>query len=338
MNSFYDAIFHGLLGKENGRRALFMFMVDQSEAMAEPWGRHRRSKLDGTVAGLNRMLIDMCRCYQHAAELAAAREGSFRRGGSRHLSRVSAPAYRERSRPPRISTGLLERTDDDRADLIDVGFIGYSDGSAGNGDGSLWVDEPEPDQFGFVRSVATLSMDRQRQMLDAVLEGGRPLPEVLARVNESVQNWVDRHRLRSIPPIVINISSGAKPLDDRAADELICIREQGYGHEKDGDLSQVPDQPLLFFNCVLLNHKGLAPLLFPGMKELSGANITDDKMVDMEYIRSLHLASSPMPEVIKHYARKASKNLPHKVSFNSPTGFAFAKNIEGLDWFGRICN
>jgi len=351
-NSFYDAVFHGLLGREDGQRALFMFMVDQSEAMAEPWGGRDQSKLVGTLSCLNRMLIDMCRSRMRAVERVAeveyAAEGEWAAEGEHAMgsealrtSRVGSPQYIGRrrlkgnlgrpvsghARFPGSGIGLLEEPDGNTADLIDVGFIGYSDRDNGEGAESLWIHEPASGEDGIVRSIAQLSNERQRRFIDAALEGGRPLPEVLARLNESVNGWVERNRVSSFPPVVINISSGAKPLDDRAADELIRTKR-----------ASASDKPPLFFNCILTGHKARVPLLFPSERDIREAVSTTDQMTDIEYMNSLYRASSPMPPVIGRYAREFSRKMPHIVALRESTGFALARNTEALEWFAKICN
>jgi hypothetical protein len=60
-SSFYEAILHGLAGNVTGRRLLFLFVVDQSEAMRQPLGQTSQSRLETVTQGLNEMIGAMAR-------------------------------------------------------------------------------------------------------------------------------------------------------------------------------------------------------------------------------------------------------------------------------------
>lgn len=64
--SFYEALLHGMAGDVTGRRALFVFVVEHSEAMQRPFGTTGRTRLEAVVEHLNEMAAEMAKIDRSA--------------------------------------------------------------------------------------------------------------------------------------------------------------------------------------------------------------------------------------------------------------------------------
>lgn len=80
-SSFYEALAQGLSGDANGRRSLFLFAVEHSEAMSRPFGTSGQSRLAAVTQQLNEMVLEMAR-VDGGAQLDVGLVGYGTEGGS----------------------------------------------------------------------------------------------------------------------------------------------------------------------------------------------------------------------------------------------------------------
>jgi hypothetical protein len=218
-------------------KALFVFLLDQSFSMEEPFGGTQQRKKDGVVAAINGWLQAM----------AARATGSE---GIRDWFDIAVMGYRtDQQANPIIESALvgplrdkLSREGGIVASIVDIGNAPARMEARSK---KIFVEETGE----FESMEVTVPV-----WVDPVAEGGTPMCNALYKTYELINGWVADHK-SSFPPIVIHITDGESQDGDP-----IAYAESVRGLATD-------DGNVLVFNCHISMDRS-DPFLFPHTDEI----------------------------------------------------------------------
>lgn len=179
----------------------FLFLIDQSASMEDPFGTIAKAKADGVADAINRLLQDLVikcaksegvRDYYHVGVIGYGANVGPAFGGDL-LGQEIVPVSMIADHPTRVEE-RTKQVDDGAGGLIEqtVKF-------------PIWF--------------------------DPIANGGTPMCEAFAQAKEILQNWIEEHP-KAFPPVVIHITDG----ESTDGDPTDLMRELKNMQTKDGNV------------------------------------------------------------------------------------------------------
>ena len=207
-------------------KALFLFLLNQSFSMEEPFGSSGNRKCDGLASAINVWL-------QNMTILSSGEEGI------KDWMDVGVLGYRTDAEANPIIESALQGASADRP-AVSIAQLGTNPARI-----DTKIQHIPDEQTGKMIEVPA----EVPVWIDPMAEGGSPMCHVLYRAHETLNEWIGRHQ-NSFPPIVVNITDG-RSQDGDPTSYAEAVRELSTNNGN-----------VLMMNCHLSTTTA-DPLLFP---------------------------------------------------------------------------